>query len=105
MIDALARGCGTALRMLARILLVYFAEIRWTLIIVKESVLHPLSESYVDVRTGKLVARYPMSGESNTETREIPDGASGGINRPIAVCLAVIILAASIKVWLNYYYY
>ena len=100
MIDALARGCGRALWMAARIPFMCFAEIRWTVIIVKEAVLHPLSESYVDVRTGKLVARYP---KSNTETREIPDGASGGINRPIAVCLAVIIFSGSIKVWLNYY--
>ncbi len=100
MINALARGCGAAVWMMARILFVYFVEIRWAVIIVKESVLHPMSASYVDVTTGKLVARYPLSGESDTKAREIPEGASGGINRSIAVCLGVILLAVALKVWL-----
>ena len=58
------------LRMAGRVLFVYFSEIRWAVIIVKEAVLHPFSASYVDVETGKLVARYPASSQADRKRPE-----------------------------------
>jgi hypothetical protein len=46
-------------------------EGRWLAITVKEIVLHPLSASYVDTRTGKFVARRPAFGRQAKENRWI----------------------------------
>ena len=85
------------LRMAGRVLFVYFSEIRWAVIIVKEAVLHPFSASYVDVETGKLVARYPASSQAD---RKRPENGQGGINRPIAGCLVLILIGVALKIWL-----
>ena len=46
-------------------------EGRWLAITVKEIVLHPLSASYVDTRTGKFVARRPAFSRQPEEERSV----------------------------------
>ena len=48
-----------------------FVEIRWLLNTVKEIILHPLSASYVDTKTGKFVARRPAFGRKAKENSQV----------------------------------
>ena len=58
------------MRIAGKVLYRLFVEARWTVNTVKEVVLHPLSASYVDTKTGKFVARRPAFGKKGREWRE-----------------------------------
>ena len=51
------------LRIIGKVLYRLFVEARWTVNTIREVILHPLSASYVDTRTGKFVARRPAFGK------------------------------------------
>ena len=48
-----------------------FVEGRWLANTIKEIVLHPLSASFVDTRTGKFVARRPAFGRQAKGSKTI----------------------------------
>lgn len=60
------------LRFASKVLYRVFVEARWTANTIKEIILHPLSASYVDTKTGKFVARRPAFGKraKDMETTE-----------------------------------
>ena len=88
------------LRIAGKVLWRLFAEIRWAIATTIEAILHPLSASYVDPRTGKLVARYRGVQTANAQC-EAPEQRPGGSNWPIAVSLVLVFTGAAIKVALN----
>lgn len=51
------------LRIVGKVLYRLFAEVRWVINTTIEVVLHPLSASYVDPKTGKVIARRPAFGK------------------------------------------
>lgn len=51
------------LRIVGKVLWRLFAEIRWVVATTIEVILHPLSASYVDPRTGKVLDRRPAFGK------------------------------------------
>ena len=58
-------------RIAINVLHLAFVEGRWLANTVKEIILHPLSASYVDTRTGKFVARRPAFGRQAKENRQV----------------------------------
>ena len=51
------------LRIVGKVLYRLFAEARWVVNTTIEAVLHPLSASWVDTKTGKVIARRPAFGK------------------------------------------
>lgn len=58
------------MRIIGKVLYRLFAEARWVVNTTIECVLHPLSESWVDTKTGKVIARRPAFGKKAREWRE-----------------------------------
>ena len=88
------------LRIVGKVLWRLFAEIRWVVATTIEVILHPLSASYVDVKTGKVVARYQATQTADAQGGA-PDHRHDGSNLPIAVSLVLIFTGAAIKAALN----
>ena len=57
------------LRFAGKVLYRVFVEARWTANTIKEIILHPLSASHVDTKTGKFVARRPAFGKQSKDTQ------------------------------------
>lgn len=51
------------MRIVSKVLYRIFAEARWVVNTTIECVLHPLSASWVDTKTGKVIARRPAFGK------------------------------------------
>lgn len=88
------------LRIVGKVLWRLFAEIRWVVATTIEAILHPLSASYVDPRTGKVLARYRGAQTANAQCGA-PEHRHGGNNLPIAVSLVLVFTGAAIKAALN----
>ena len=58
------------LRIAGKVLYRLFAEVRWVVNQFLEAFLHPLTVSYFDNRTGKVIGRYPAFGKRGREWRE-----------------------------------
>ena len=58
-------------RIAGKLLYRLFVEGRWLVNTVREIVLHPLSASYVDTRTGKFVSRRPTFGKQPEEKGKV----------------------------------
>ena len=58
------------LRIAGKVLYRLFAEARWVVNQFLEAFLHPLSVSYFDTKTGKVLGRRPAFGKKAQEWRE-----------------------------------